>query len=29
VVYFGPPAAERAHVALGDGVEATAPLNSP
>ncbi|MFM9848778.1 MAG: hypothetical protein ACKVP3_16620 [Hyphomicrobiaceae bacterium] len=29
VMYFGQPAAERTHVASGDGVEATAPLNSP
>ncbi len=29
VVYFGQPAAERTHVASGDSVEATAPLNSP
>jgi hypothetical protein len=28
IVYFGPPAAERTHVASGDSVEATAPLNS-
>jgi len=28
IVYFAPPAVERTHVASGDSVEATAPLNS-
>jgi hypothetical protein len=28
ITYFGPPA-ERTHVASGDTLEATAPLNSP
>jgi hypothetical protein len=28
IVYFGPPAAERTHVASGDSVEATAAPNS-
>ena len=29
IAYFGPPAAERTHVASGDTAEAAAPLNSP